>query len=499
MPFDSVAPFDSGTPFDSVVASSPTFVLLPTVVTAPGVVSVTATGIGTAWNGSTPWAISSGPASGLTDHVNVDAGSATFDITVTALSGPIVITDGTLNFSIEASLAFSRVVAVPMGTVAAGTAYRVLDFTGALTGWITTGMTIVPGTTAFAINAGIAQNNADVSFSGILEFRSQEASPTYVRQSLNLYIDVPRGATLRATSVHTFLPGDTVVEVGVRVFSNNSGTDADDIAHTTTGVVTISETDKCYTYDVVVPTHGYGGFHKFIVWDYGGASVVRDLNSVVIPRRVTNVGNVPFWRDVTFPLGVTPTSVKWLARKIVAGVLTDVGTWSAAGVSATTGMTASATQPAGYTINSSVTPNNPDGSFSGILLVRSADSTPAYRVQTLNIQARGSEDPVITTEIAPLFEIDEFEELGRRAYHNSAGVLTALEARQTVDIAIPEIENGYCTELSFSPDTDGGREIVLLWDLDEATYFADLSHFDAPASTIASTAPNMMHMIKMRA
>jgi len=86
----STAPV-SGAP--NAGGSAPVFTLSPTSTSATGTLAVTATGSGTTWSGSNPFSISSGPASGLTNYVRLSDTSATFDITVTALSGTIVIAD----------------------------------------------------------------------------------------------------------------------------------------------------------------------------------------------------------------------------------------------------------------------------------------------------------------------------------------------------------------------------------------------------------------------
>ena len=86
----------SGAPVGGVPnagGSTPVFSLSPSSTSATGTLAVTATGSGTTWSGSNPFSISSGPASGLTNYVRISDTSATFDITVTALSGTIVIAD----------------------------------------------------------------------------------------------------------------------------------------------------------------------------------------------------------------------------------------------------------------------------------------------------------------------------------------------------------------------------------------------------------------------
>lgn len=81
-------------PPDNVAAPAvKSFSLSPNTITATGATSITATGVNTAWGVSNPFSIISGPANSLGSYSNTNATSATFSITVTALTGPIVIQD----------------------------------------------------------------------------------------------------------------------------------------------------------------------------------------------------------------------------------------------------------------------------------------------------------------------------------------------------------------------------------------------------------------------
>jgi hypothetical protein len=82
-------------------AISRAFTLSPNVVNVTGATHIIASGIATDWNASNPFSIVSGPATGLTNYANVNFVSASFDITVTALSGSIVISDGVTTFTIS--------------------------------------------------------------------------------------------------------------------------------------------------------------------------------------------------------------------------------------------------------------------------------------------------------------------------------------------------------------------------------------------------------------
>lgn len=81
-------------PPDNVAAPAvKSFSLSPNTITATGAASITATGVNTTWGVSNPFSIISGPANNLTSYVNTDADTASFSITVTALTGAIVIRD----------------------------------------------------------------------------------------------------------------------------------------------------------------------------------------------------------------------------------------------------------------------------------------------------------------------------------------------------------------------------------------------------------------------
>lgn len=97
------------------------FALTPTATHTTGVNSFTAVGSGTTWTGSNPFSISSGPATGLTNYVRTDDTHASFDLTVTALSGAIVIADS--NSSTTQSITAAAVVpaAPTIGSVTAST------------------------------------------------------------------------------------------------------------------------------------------------------------------------------------------------------------------------------------------------------------------------------------------------------------------------------------------------------------------------------------------
>ena len=87
-----------------------TFTLSPSSTQTTGVKHITATGFGTTWSVSNPFSILSGPATTLTNYVNVSSTSATFDMTVTALiGGPVVIHDSNSN----SNRAFPVVSATP--------------------------------------------------------------------------------------------------------------------------------------------------------------------------------------------------------------------------------------------------------------------------------------------------------------------------------------------------------------------------------------------------
>lgn len=86
------------------------FTLSPSSAQTIGVKNITATGFGTTWTGSNPFSITSGPANNLTNYVRLSNTSATFNMTVTALTGgPVVIHDSNSN----TNRAFPVVAAVP--------------------------------------------------------------------------------------------------------------------------------------------------------------------------------------------------------------------------------------------------------------------------------------------------------------------------------------------------------------------------------------------------
>lgn len=115
--FIAVATNSYGTSVDSAPSNSITtkgFTIVPGGTSKAGVVHVTATGFGTAWTGSNPFSVTSGPGT-ISNYHNVDGTHATFDLTVSAANGtPIVIADTGTGGS-GASLSFSTSSSVGSG------------------------------------------------------------------------------------------------------------------------------------------------------------------------------------------------------------------------------------------------------------------------------------------------------------------------------------------------------------------------------------------------
>lgn len=101
--------------------ASASFSLSPSATHTTGVNSFTATGSGTTWSGSNPFSISSGPATGLTNYVRTDDTHASFDLTVTALSGAIVIADSNSSSTQNITAAVVVPDAPTIGVVTAST------------------------------------------------------------------------------------------------------------------------------------------------------------------------------------------------------------------------------------------------------------------------------------------------------------------------------------------------------------------------------------------
>lgn len=433
---------------------------------------------------------SAGSGTFTPSSVSISAGTPTATFTYTPSTAGARNINGTndgglsapsnVAFTALALTSFNKAITFPLGTsIGAGLAYRVSDIQAGvltdLTGWITTGLTATPGMSdppGYSINADIALNGVS-SFNGIIEVRNHSVSPVYVRDALNVY-GATREATVRFVSLHKFLPGDTISSPTVYVFTNTAGSEASVVAETNTGVVTVSSGDKTYAYDHAVAPAADGALRQFIRWGTTTAGLY-DLDTIFVPPITPAVGNVTINAAFTFPSGTSLGTVNWLARDRDG----DVGSWGATGLDAVTGMTAGAGQSLGFTLNTTIAPNNSNKTFSGILLVRASAGGP-WNAYELNVQSTAIG---IVTKVAPFLSTDSFDEAGRRVYDNAAGVVAALEARTTAGIiAIAEITNGYFTDVDLAGD-------LVLWDQDETVYAQEeLIAAGAGALSVALTA-----------
>lgn len=108
--FTAVATNSFGTSVASAASNSITtkgFRLSPNAASTVGVKSITVTGFGTDWDENNPFAVESGPGT-IDNYANVSGTSATFDLTISAVSGvSIVISDSssgsTVSFAIGVS------------------------------------------------------------------------------------------------------------------------------------------------------------------------------------------------------------------------------------------------------------------------------------------------------------------------------------------------------------------------------------------------------------
>ncbi len=375
----------------------------------------------------------------------------------------------------------------PLGVVAgSGLAYRVWGREGGtitlITGWITTGLVITTSMTGgasqqegYTVNATIPWNNASThGFNGLIELRNASSSPTYVRMELNVYTSL-RSATEHVVKIHTFHPALTITAAGIRVFTNTAGTDADNVAHTSTGVVTVDAATKCYAYDVALAPSAQGGMDKFIVWDNGGGSPIYDYqDTVTIPATAVSAGDKAFNVSAIWAPGTPLGTVGWIARKIVAGVLTDIGTWSASGVASTAGMDGVGQQYAAVTINASLSPTESDGSVIAEILVRSNSTLGAYVLLPCNLPGAATPGATITNmKVMPSLETDPPFTPGYQVFTNTAGTLANVGSHVTSGIVVnPEVVNGYVARVAWP----SSAAAFVLWDEDATTdiYMQDI-------------------------
>lgn len=223
-----------------------------------------------------------------------------------------------------------------------------------------------------------------------------------------------------------------------------------------------------------------------------GARNINATNNggLAAPSNVVYTSNAPpatvaFSLTMNFALGVTPgAGFGWRIRDAVAGSWHLVTDWNAAGMVATPNMTASGTQPAGFTINAGVPPNNADNSFAGHIQVRSA-TAGAIETFELNVQANAAVGATVRIhKISSVFySTDVFTTAGSRVGQNVAGVdswLETLQTSATVNIPITESANLYGRDVVVTPATDGSFDGFIQWSEDTALYLTDAVRFAGP-------------------
>lgn len=448
-----------------------------------GTLSITATGSGTTWGGANPFTIISGPASGISNYANGSATSATFDLTITGAAGTVVISDDggttTRNFSVAATVPGAPTIGVATpGNAQASVAFSApaSDGGSAITGYTVTstpGGLTASGAGSPLVVTGLTNGTAytfTVHATNAVGNSAESAASSAVTPST-----VPSAPTIGTASsgdgsaLVTFTPGSDggSAITGYTVTSSPGGL---------TGTGSASP--------ITVPGLTNGVAYTFTVH---ATNANGDSAESASSNSATPNPTVSFLAEVTWQIGVTPGTVQWKAQHIVAGALVDATDWSSTGVGSTPSMTVGASQPAGHTIAGSVTPNNADGSFAGILLVRHDSTSPVYDVQELNTQAKSRGNSRRITKIAPTLTTDVFTVIGCRAYQNVAGTPTALEARTTSGIiAIPERGAAYCRDITVPL---AGTEFLgfVLWDLDATTYMQDAVRVPRAANVTAGT------------
>jgi hypothetical protein len=401
----SIHPFGTA-PFSAEPAAAGlSFSLSPGSTSTLGAQTITATFNGADSPSANPFAVVSGPGS-ISGYAKVTQFTATFTLNVSALTGPIVISDTTTGTQ-------QSITATPVAPNAPTNVVLTNNGDGTVTATYTQATN----------NGGSAIiGNSLLTSTGGLASALSPGAPIIFASALG----VPITAQVRATNA-----------VGNGPYSSASNS--------------------------VIPT--------------SSSTLTVDFHEIIV-----------------FPTGTTiGAGLAYEIRHNVSGSPVAAQGWTTTGMVAVPEVTPSATQPPCYAIDHTVIANNADGSFSGILIARSHSSAGVYVAIPLNIQARKPVGATVRmTSVAPFLSTDVFTTAGFRAYQGT----TALESRRTTGILpIPEITNGFFTDVAFAPASDGSFYCDARWDQDNALKVPERLVFPAPRLSPVLGTPRAVSVI----
>jgi hypothetical protein len=142
----------------------------------------------------------------------------------------------------------------------------------------------------------------------------------------------------------------------------------------------------------------------------------------------------------------------------------------------------------GFMVNVTVTPNQADGSFTGIIVFDGFNDplNNTHAALELYLPRSSNQVNVSICKIAPFVSTDLVAAPGYQMY-DTAGLVVGGHVTLGI-LAIPNVVNGYVTQITGTADAAGGLQRLIVWDDGNNTpaYFDDYLTVLPPAASISS-------------
>lgn len=318
-------------------SSAPSFSISPAAGHAVGTVAITATYSGAATSASNPFTISSGPASGISGYVQVNASVCTFNLAVTAVSATLVVIADSVTSTTQSYNPAAVVPGAPTGVSATvGNAQATVSFTApsdgggaAITGYTVTG---TPGGSQSGASSPIVVTGLTNGTAYTFTVHATNAVGNGPESSASGSV-TPSGPTSSTAlqQIAPFLSTDTLVTPGYQVYSGSGALLA---ALVTSGIATIANISNGRLGQINLTLDAFGGANGYALWQTGQATNVYAPREVYLPPTSAPGSTGKVTKVVVFPFGTVMTSPGYQLFKNTGGTYTAIGSRTTTGVTA---------------------------------------------------------------------------------------------------------------------------------------------------------------------